>query len=115
MRYPEETMPSWDSAVKGFTASSKFGTIGLEKKGSVEQEKNADSYGIENETPIYEKPSSLLPPREKANMYNSYHKFNPGQFEENSPEWQMAMLQYLMDMKENGHNVQEVSVDKVKI
>ena len=46
-------------------------------------------------------------------MYNSFRKFNPGQYEENSPEWQIAMLQYLLDMKKHGHKVQEVSVDKV--
>ena len=46
-------------------------------------------------------------------VYNSYSTFNPGQFKENSPEWQMAMLHYLMDMKMNGHKIQEVSMDEV--
>ena len=46
-------------------------------------------------------------------FYNSYSTFNPGQFKENSPEWQMAMLHFLMDMKMNGHKIQEVSMDEV--
>jgi hypothetical protein len=45
--------------------------------------------------------------------YNSWNTYNPGQFKENSPEWQMAMLHYLIDMKMNGHKIQEVSVDEV--
>ena len=48
-------------------------------------------------------------------VYNSYSTFNPGQFKENSPEWQMAMLHYLMDMKMNGHKIQEVSMDEVSL
>jgi len=48
----------------------------------------------------------------KQDVYNSYQKFNPGKHGENSPEWQMAMLHYLLDMKKHGHDVQEVSVDK---
>ena len=48
-------------------------------------------------------------------VYNSYSTFNPGQFKENSPEWQMAMLHYLMDMKLNGHKIQEVSMDEVPL
>ena len=46
-------------------------------------------------------------------FYNSYTRFNPGQFKENSPERQATMLQYLMDMRNNGHHIQEVSVDEV--
>ena len=46
--------------------------------------------------------------------YNSWNTYNPGQFKENSPEWQMAMLQYLIDMKMNGHKIQEVSFDEVR-
>ena len=46
-------------------------------------------------------------------LYNSYRTFNPDQYQENSPEWQLAILRYLVDMKENGHFVQEISVDKV--
>ena len=53
---------------------------------------------------------SLLPGNK---VYNSYQQFNPGQFQENSPEWQMAMLHYLIDMKDHGHKIQEVSVNKV--
>ena len=60
-----------------------------------------------------ESPSSFLPAPKK--VYNSYSQFNPGQFQENSPEWQMAMLHYLIDMKMNGHKIQEVSVDEVRL
>ena len=59
------------------------------------------------------KDRSLSPDSSGKQMYNSFRKFNPGQYEENSPEWQVAMLQYLLDMKNHGHKVQEVSVDKV--
>ena len=55
----------------------------------------------------------LSPDSSGKQMYNSFRKFNPGQYAENSPEWQVAMLQYLLDMKNHGHKVQEVSVDKV--
>ena len=45
--------------------------------------------------------------------YNSYKQFNPGQYEEGSPEWQMAMIRYLLDMKNHGHKIHEVTLDKV--
>ena len=45
--------------------------------------------------------------------YNSYHQFNPGQYEEGSPEWQMAMIRYLLDMKNHGHKIHEVTLKKV--
>ena len=47
--------------------------------------------------------------------YNSNSKFNLDQYQENSPEWQLAILRHLVDMKENGHYVQEIIVDKVII
>ena len=47
------------------------------------------------------------------NHYNSYRKYNPDQYLENSAEWQMAMIRYLLDMKNNGHHVKEVKVEKV--
>ena len=49
----------------------------------------------------------------KKETYNSYQKFNPGQYEENSPKWQIAMLQYLMDMKRHGRKIQESFENKV--
>ena len=60
-----------------------------------------------------DKDHALSPDSASKQMYNSFRKFNPGQYEENSPEWQIAMLQYLLDMKKHGHKVQEVSVNKV--
>lgn len=48
-------------------------------------------------------------------VYNSYEQFNPGRFEENSPQWQIAMLHYLIDMKKHGDKLQEASLNKVKI
>lgn len=56
-------------------------------------------------------PNSLLSGKK---VYNSYQQFNPGQFHENSPAWQMAMLRYLIDMKDHGHKIHEVSVNKVR-
>ena len=45
--------------------------------------------------------------------YNSYAKFNPDQFEENSADWNLAMIQFLLDMKEKGHQINEVVANKV--
>ena len=47
-------------------------------------------------------------------LYDSYRKFNPDQYVENSPEWQKAIHQYLLDMRKNGHYIQEVNIDKVR-
>ena len=47
-------------------------------------------------------------------LYDSYRKFNPDQYLENSPEWQKAIYQYLLDMRKNGHYIQEVNIDKVR-
>ena len=44
--------------------------------------------------------------------YNSYQKYNPDQYLENSAGWQMAMIRYLLDMKNNGYHVKQVKVDK---
>lgn len=85
---------------------------GLEKKGSTRRDKNGNDGGKDKKNSIEGqdvKPSASLPGK---NTYNSYNTFNPGQFEESSAEWQMAMLHYLLDMKKNGHKVREVSVDK---
>ena len=80
-------------------------------------------YGSEQDYPEAKDDQELLmnnhlfapnPVTAKPNkVYNSYKQFNPGQYQENSPEWQMAMLHYLIDMKMNGHKIQEVSVDEV--
>ena len=115
MQHPQETNPYEETNENVFQATHKSPSRGLEKKGSIEQERVGDGYGSENKDPSLDKTSSSISTRQESNIYNSYHKFNPGQFEENSPEWQMAMLQYLLDMKDNGHNVQEVTVDKVII
>ena len=50
---------------------------------------------------------------DERKAYNSYKQFNPGQYEEGSPEWQMAMIRYLLDMKNHGHKIHEVTLDKV--
>jgi hypothetical protein len=68
--------------------------------------------GIEPEVLSADKVFSQESPLGPKKVYNSYSQFNPGQFQENSPEWQMAMLHYLIDMKMNGHKIQEVSVDE---
>ena len=64
------------------------------------------------ENPNFENMSPLSKLTEET-LYNSYRTFNPDQYQENSPEWQLAVLRYLVDMKENGHFVQEILVDKV--
>ena len=54
-------------------------------------------------------------PPSTSQVYNSYRQFNPAQYEENSPEWQIAMLHYLIDMKKHGHKLQEASENAVRI
>lgn len=49
----------------------------------------------------------------KVNTYNSYDRFRPDQYGKGTPEWEMAMLQYLLDMKQNGHKIKEVETNKV--
>ena len=110
MRNPEEVIFDEDLIDKVVTSSSKSAIKGLEKKkGAAEQERVGDGYGSDDPNEIKLTTTS----RQGPNTYNSYHKYNPGQFEEDSPEWQMAMLQYLLDMKNNGHDIQEVTNDKV--
>ncbi len=48
----------------------------------------------------------------QAPDYNSFATFNPNQFAENSPEWNMAMIKYLLDMKKHGHAIKEVVAEK---
>lgn len=50
-----------------------------------------------------------------SSALRSYSKFNPGQFEEDSADWHLAMLQFLLDMKEKGHHIKEVVSNKVSI
>jgi len=45
--------------------------------------------------------------------YDSLLKFKPNDFAENSPEWNLAMIQYLLDMKKNGHKIREIESSKV--
>ena len=78
----------------------------LESTSPRKQEKMTGGYGTKVKT------SSPLISNE-GKLYNSYRKFNPDQYRENSPEWQMAIRQYLLDMRKNGHHVNEVTVDKV--
>ena len=110
MRNPEEINFDEGFIDKVITSSSKTAVKGLEKKkGAAEQERVGDGYVSDDPNEIKLTTTS----RQDSNTYNSYHKYNPGQFEEDSPEWQMAMLQYLLDMKNNGHDIQEVTNDKV--
>ena len=37
--------------------------------------------------------------------YDSYDKFNPDQYEKGSVEWNNAMINYLLDMKMHGENM----------
>lgn len=45
--------------------------------------------------------------------YDSYEKFNPDQFEKGSPEFNLAMINYLLDMKMHGQDIKEL--DKTKV
>jgi len=49
----------------------------------------------------------------KKKVYDSYRKFRPNRFPENSPEWNMAMIQYLLDMKKHGQKIREIETSKV--
>ena len=50
---------------------------------------------------------------EQDRVYNSYLKYHPRQLWENSPEGQMAILRYLLDMRKNNYKLEEVEMDKV--
>lgn len=46
--------------------------------------------------------------------YDSYDKFNPDQYKKGSPEWNQAMINYLLDMKKHGENV-DVNSDELEL
>ena len=54
------------------------------------------------------------PPKPKAPAYNSYGRFDPGRYEEHSPEWNLAMIRFLLDMKRHGHGINELVLDRVR-
>ena len=41
--------------------------------------------------------------------------FNPTPFAEGTPEWNMAMINIMLKMKERGHKVNEQATDKVNL
>lgn len=50
-----------------------------------------------------------------GNLYNSYNKFQIDNYEKGTQEWELAMLQYLLDMKQKGHHIREVESNKVSV
>jgi len=48
-----------------------------------------------------------------GSVYDSFRKFDPTRFAENTPEWNMAMIKYLIDMKNHGHKIKEIETTKV--
>ena len=48
-------------------------------------------------------------------VYNSFNKFKISSYMRGSPQWQKALTQYLLDMKNHGHNIRTVQTDKVRI
>ena len=48
-----------------------------------------------------------------GSVYDSFRKFDPSRFAENTPEWNMAMIKYLIDMKNHGHKIKEIETTKV--
>ena len=60
------------------------------------------------------KPTNLYEPlRITKKLYNSYPKYHPKQLLEISPEGQMAILSYLLDMRTYNNKLKEVEMDKV--
>ena len=60
------------------------------------------------------KPANLYEPlRITKKLYNSYPKYHPRQLLEISPEGQMAILSYLLDMRKYNNKLKEVEMDKV--
>jgi hypothetical protein len=43
-------------------------------------------------------------------VYDSFLKLKPNQFPESSPEWNAVMIRYLLDMKKNGHKINEIEM-----
>ena len=48
-----------------------------------------------------------------SDLYGS--TFNPTQFEVNSPEWNLAMINFLIKMKEQGYDVNTIKANKVAL
>lgn len=41
--------------------------------------------------------------------------FNPNQFEVDSPEWNLAMIQFLKHLQKSGHKISEIRTSKVNL
>ena len=57
---------------------------------------------------------SPRPRRGKKTFYNSIKKYKIGSFPVGSPRWQKAMMNYLLDMKNNGYDIKTVETDQVR-
>ena len=52
--------------------------------------------------------------RGKKTFYNTIKKYKIGSFPVGSPMWQKAMINYLLDMKNNGYDIKTVETDQVR-
>ena len=92
--------------------------VGLQRN-EAELDESADGFkgaAVGSETKMEDEIKELSHSKSGKNgvkNYNSYRKYNPDQYLENTAEWQMAMIRYLLDMKNNGYHVKEVKVNKV--
>ena len=58
------------------------------------------------------KPPNMLPV-ERLEQKGFVVGFDPTDFKENSPNWQIEILRYLLSLKEQGQNVPEVTINGV--
>ena len=66
---------------------------------------------------FYPSSKRVIEPIRVDRRYNSYDKFNPDQYEKGSVEWNNAMINYLLDMKSHGENVDSgrLNVSQIRI
>lgn len=56
--------------------------------------------------------SDMVTRKTRNDNYDSYQKFNLDKYEKDSPEWNIAMIKYLLDMKKHGHEIKELESSK---
>ena len=66
---------------------------------------------------FYPSSKRVIEPIRVDRRYNSYDKFNPDQYEKGSVEWNSAMINYLLDMKSHGENMDSgrLNVSQIRI
>jgi hypothetical protein len=80
-----------------------FPSAGLKRTASLEATLGAAArhHGLE-----------MQPRAARGNSYDSYDRFNPDQYVKDSQEWNLAMINYLLDMKLHGQDIKQLEKSK---